>query len=110
VPTGHDPAGRILAQDFSRCITCGDPGEATVLERAGKIYQRNRCQTHETEHLILPTVASTKLEWSAGSSRNVAVSDEDEDKAPLLAVIDLTNRQPAPCLLSRTSPAATATS
>lgn len=96
--SGSTPSERILARDLSRCISCGEPAEALVIERGGKIYQRVLCQTHAaTEHLILSDgrLHHKLEEWNrrvfASTSALMSV-DEDDDKAPLLAIIDLTNR------------------
>ncbi len=68
-----------------------------VLERDGRVYQRTLCPAHNgTENLILSDVRIHKKleEWN----RRVfpdgpdAHQDEDSGKAPLLAVVDLTNR------------------
>jgi uncharacterized radical SAM superfamily Fe-S cluster-containing enzyme len=91
-------AESVLSCDSSRCPSCGAPAEALIVERAGRIYQRVRCGAHEeTEHLVLSdSRLHHKLEkWNDrvfGSASVLGGVDEDEDKAPLLAVIDLTNR------------------
>jgi 7,8-dihydro-6-hydroxymethylpterin dimethyltransferase len=96
--SGATPPERILSSDSSRCPSCGAPAEALIVERAGRIYQRIRCGAHEqTEHLVLSdSRLHHKLErWNDrvfGSEPALVGVDEAEDKAPLLAVIDLTNR------------------
>jgi len=68
------------------------------VERGGRIYQRVLCKAHaDTEHLILSdSRLHHKLEeWNRRifSSTSALVDvDEEQDKAPLLAVLDLTNR------------------
>lgn len=87
---------RVLDRDSSFCTSCGKTAETLVVERGDRIYQRILCEDHPgLENLILSDARlHHKLEeWNARvfSSASPAV-DEEEDKAPLLAVIDLTNR------------------
>jgi uncharacterized radical SAM superfamily Fe-S cluster-containing enzyme len=94
--TAFDPSA-VLARYGSVCPTCGVEAEALVLERDGRVFQRTLCPAHNgTENLILSDVRiHTKLEdwnrrvFSGGPDAHL---DEDSDKAPLLAVVDLTNR------------------
>jgi 7,8-dihydro-6-hydroxymethylpterin dimethyltransferase len=96
--SGVSSPERVLAQDESRCLSCGAPAEALLVERDGKVFQRVRCSTHgQTENLILSdSRLHHKLdEWNrrvfaAGSVLQDV--DDEENKAPLLAVMDLTNR------------------
>ena len=96
--SGVPSSEQVLARDESRCLSCGAPAEALVVERGGKIYQRVRCGAHdETEHLILSdSRLHHKLEeWNARifpPTSSLPDVDDEDDKAPLLAVIDLTNR------------------
>jgi uncharacterized radical SAM superfamily Fe-S cluster-containing enzyme len=98
VSSGATTPERILVRDSSRCSSCGGPSEALVVERGGRIYQRVLCKDHAaTEHLVLSdSRLHHKLEeWNRrifGATPEPVGSDEDDDKAPLLAVIDLTNR------------------
>ncbi len=94
-PHGAAQPERVLDRDSSLCTSCGQTAEALVVERGGKIYQRVLCADHpRIENLILSDARlHHKLEeWNARifSSTSPTV-DEEEDKAPLLAVIDLTN-------------------
>jgi uncharacterized radical SAM superfamily Fe-S cluster-containing enzyme len=92
------PFERVLDRDSGYCTSCGEPAEALVIERGGRIYQRLRCKAHgDTEHLTLSdSRLYHKLEgWNTrvfASASSPAGVDEEEGKAPLLAVIDLTNR------------------
>lgn len=96
--SGVPSSEQVLARDESRCLSCGAPAEALVVERGGKIYQRVRCGAHdETEHLILSdSRLHHKLEeWNARifpPTSSLPDVDDEDDKAPLLAVMDLTNR------------------
>ena len=96
--SGEMPPEQTIARDTSRCLSCGEPAEALVVERAGRIYQRVRCKDHaDTEHLILSdSRLHHKLEdWNRrvfSTTPDLADVDQDDGKAPLLAVIDLTNR------------------
>jgi 7,8-dihydro-6-hydroxymethylpterin dimethyltransferase len=91
---GHES---VLDRYGSYCPTCGNEAEALVLERDGGVYQRTLCPSHSgTENLILTDVRfHRKLEeWNrrvfpGGPETEL---DDNEGKAPLLAVIDLTNR------------------
>lgn len=97
-PAGISSGERVLAQDESRCLTCGAAAEALVIERSGQIFQSVRCPSHgATEHLILSdSRLHHKLEeWNArvfSPGSLLQDVDDEEDKAPLLAVLDLTNR------------------
>lgn len=90
-------ADAVLDRYGSVCPTCGAEAEALVLERDGRIFQRTLCPAHNgTENLILSDVRiHKKLEdWNRRvfSGGPDACLDEDSGKAPLLAVVDLTNR------------------
>ncbi len=87
---------RVLDRDSSLCTSCGKTADALVIERGDSIYQRVLCEDHYgLENLVLSDARlHHKLEeWNARifSPASPPV-DEEEDKAPLLAVIDLTNR------------------
>ncbi len=92
---------QVLGQDSSFCPSCGERADALVVERGGMIYQRTLCAAHSgTERLVFSHSGfHHKLdEWnrqifsSASASGPQTIEDDDDDKAPLLAVIDLTNR------------------
>jgi hypothetical protein len=90
-------ADAVLDRYGSLCPTCGLEAEALVIERDGRVFQRTLCPAHNgTENLILSDVRiHKKLEdwnrrvFSGGADARL---DEDSGKAPLLAVVDLTNR------------------
>jgi uncharacterized radical SAM superfamily Fe-S cluster-containing enzyme len=94
--TAFDPDA-VLDRYGSVCPTCGAEAEALVIERDGRVFQRTLCPVHMgAENLILSDVRiHKKLEdWNRRvfSGEADALLDDDPGKAPLLAVIDLTNR------------------
>ena len=92
---------RVLDRSASLCPTCGDRADALLLERDGKIFGRTLCPVHAgTERLLLSDSRLhhrleewNRLVFAPGSD----LEDENEDKAPLLAVIDLTNHCNSRC-------------
>jgi len=83
------------------CASCGEPALALAIERDNQLFQRVLCSRHPpTDQLLLSDIRLHHRleEWNRRvfSSRSApgpqAAEDEAEDKAPLLAVIDLTNR------------------
>jgi 7,8-dihydro-6-hydroxymethylpterin dimethyltransferase len=91
----------LLGHNASICPSCGEHAPAIVIERHGKTFQRTRCDRHGvTENVLLSdSRLHHKLDaWNqrvfgtASALRPEALEDDDEGKAPLLAVIDLTNR------------------
>jgi hypothetical protein len=89
----------VLELEASFCPTCGERADAVVVERKGKVYQRTLCPAHRgTENLIFSD-SRLHRKLSGWNQRvfSAATEDEDPDKAPLLAVIDLTNRCDSRC-------------
>jgi 7,8-dihydro-6-hydroxymethylpterin dimethyltransferase len=91
----------------SICPTCGRQALADIVERDGRIYQRSLCPDHPAEPRLIFSHAGLyrRLEaWNAvvfggGEAATEVGADDSSEKAPLLAVIDLTNRCNLSCPL-----------
>ena len=92
----------LLSRSSSICPSCGERAPAVIVERQGKTYQRTLCGRHDQEAenvLLSDSRLHHKLdEWnqrvfgSASAFGLEALEDDDDAKAPLLGIIDLTNR------------------
>lgn len=98
-PSTQRPEEEVLGQEGSLCPSCGGRADVLVVQRDGKVYHRTLCPTHAgTEHLVFShSGLHRKLdEWNQRvffpASGPSSGTIDDEDKSPLLAVIDLTNR------------------
>lgn len=91
----------LLDRASSLCASCGVQVAAAVVERNGKVYQRILCPDHPAAEQLLLSDSRLYHRLSAWNQRVFgstsaggpqAVEDDDQGKAPLLAIIDLTNR------------------
>jgi len=90
---------RLLDRTASLCSSCGASAEALIIERGGRVYQRCGCATHAASERLLFSDADffrQLEEWNRlvfdGQPIDAGENADEDTKAPLLAVMDLTNR------------------
>jgi 7,8-dihydro-6-hydroxymethylpterin dimethyltransferase len=96
-----NPSAETLDRVPSLCPTCGTQVVAEILEHDGQIYQRSLCPEHGHEPQLIFSHAGLyrRLQaWNVavfgapGPAADASSDDDSDGKAPLLAVVDLTNQ------------------
>jgi len=91
----------VLGHDSSHCPSCGQRAETVIFERDGCVRQRTLCPAHaglETLSFSDSALYRRLETWNAlvfgeeDAASPFAPEDDNAQKTPLLAVIDLTNR------------------